>query len=239
MRTADVCELNSQQSAKAGSEGFLAQLSPAALKEFQTVAIPTSYPSGSVLFMEGQGPRGVFLLLEGEIKLSLGSSGGKTLILRLGRPGEMLGLMSTLSGKNYELSAEAMYPCQVAYVRREDFLRFLAKFPEANQMVVHALSAHYRAACEQLRTLGLAGSAHEKLAKLLLDWCAREKETRDASRVRLPLTHEEIAELIGTSRETVTRTLSDFRSRRLVTRHGATFIIPSRQALATFAAASN
>jgi CRP/FNR family transcriptional regulator len=229
--------LNPNQPGKIPLGGFLSQLSPAALKEFQALAIPTTYPSGSVLFMEGQAPRGVFLLLEGEIKLSLGSSGGKTLILRLARPGEVLGLMSTLSGSPYELTGEAMYPCQVAYVRGEDFLRFIAKYPEANQMVVRSLSAHYRAACEQLRTLGLAGSAHEKLAKLLLDWCAKEKETRDGTRVRLPLTHEEIAELIGTSRETVTRTLSEFRSRRLVTRHGATFIIPNRQALASFAAA--
>ena len=237
MRIADTCQLNPSQPAKSTLGGFLSQLSPAALKEFQTLAMPTSYPSGSVLFMEGQAARGVFLLLEGEIKLSLSSSGGKTLILRLARPGEVLGLMSALTGNAYELSGEAMYPCQVAYMRRDEFLRFIAKYPEANQLVVHTLGSHYKAACEQLRTLGLAGSAHEKLAKLLLDWCASEKETREGTRVRLPLTHEEIAELIGTSRETVTRTLSEFRSRRLVTRHGATFIIPNRQALASFVAA--
>ena len=237
MRTADTCELNSIQPGKGATGGFLSQLSPAALKEFQALAIPTSYPSGSVLFLEGQAPRGVFLLLEGEIKLSLGSSGGKTLILRLARPGELLGLMSTISGQPYELTGEAMYPCQVAYLRRDDFQRFLAKFPEVNQSVVRSLSAHYRSACEQLRTLGLSGSAHEKLAKLLLDRCESAVDTREGMRVRLPLTHEEIAELIGTSRETVTRTLSEFRSRHLVTRHGGTFIIPNRQALASFAAA--
>jgi len=236
MRIADTGELNSNPAAKGSMGGFLSQLSPAALKEFQALAIPTSYPSGSVLFLEGQAARGVFLLLEGEIKLSLGSSGGKTLILRLARPGEVLGLMSTLSGNAYELSAEAMYPCQVVYMRRDEFLRFIAKYPEANQLVVRTLGAHYKAACEQLRTLGLSGSAHEKLAKLLLDRCEQGSDAREGMRVRLPLTHEEIAELIGTSRETVTRTLSEFRSRRLVTRHGATFIIPNRQALASFAA---
>ncbi len=237
MRIANSCELNASQMAKPVSGGFLSKLSPSALKEFQALAIPTSYPSGAMLFLEGQTSRGAFLLLEGEVKLSLGSSGGKTLILRLARAGELLGLMATLSGNPYELTAEAMYPCQVAYVRRDEFLRFLAKYPEVNQFILGAMSAHYKAACEQLRTLGLTGSAHEKLAKLLLDRCDQEKESREGTRVRLPLTHEEIAELIGTSRETVTRTLSEFRSRRLVERHGATFIIPSRQALASFASA--
>jgi len=97
------------------------------------------------------------------------------------------------------------------------------------------MSAQYQGACEQLRTVGLSTSAHEKLARLLLTWSAGMQPTKEGTRLKLPLTHEEIAEFIGTTRETVTRTLSDFKVRHLVAIQGSTLMIPSRAALESFA----
>jgi CRP/FNR family transcriptional regulator len=155
--------------------------------------------------------------------------------MRVARAGEILGLMAALSGSPYEVTAETLRPCQVAFVRREDFLRFVAKHPEASQGVVKQMSAQYQGACEQLRTVGLSTSAHEKLARLLLTWSAGMQPTKEGTRLKLPLTHEEIAEFIGTTRETVTRTLSDFKVRHLVAIQGSTLMIPSRAALESFA----
>ena len=136
-----------------------------------------------------------------------------------------------MSGSPYEVTAETLHPCQVAFVRRDDFLRFVAKHPEAYQGVVKQLSTLYSGACEQLRTVGLSASAPEKLARLLLDWSADGRDTKPGTPIKLPLTHEEIAEFIGSTRETVTRTFSEFKSRQLVTLQGSTLLISNRPAL--------
>ncbi len=224
------------QSCKLKANGFFCQLSAPALKDFDDVRSSTTYPEGAILFLEKQEPRGIFVLCAGEVKLSISSSGGKTLILRIARPGEVLGLMATVAGVPYEVTAETIRPCQVAYIRREDFLRFIAKHPEAYQGVVRQMTALYQGACSQLRTVGLSASAPEKLARLLLDWSAGGKETEQGTQVKLPLTHEEIAALIGTTRETVTRTLSEFKSNHLVAMHGSSLMISNRPALESLGA---
>ncbi len=220
---------------KLKAAGFFCQLPPAAVKEFDAIKSATTYPKGALLFMERQDARGVFVLCEGEVKLSISSSEGKTLIMRVAKAGEILGLMAAMSGSPYEVTAETIHPCQIAFVRREDFLRFVAKHPEASQGVVKQISSQYQGACEQLRTVGLATSAQEKLARLLLTWSAGIQQTKNGTQIKVPLTHEEIAEFIGTTRETVTRTLSDFKVRNLVAIHGSTLMIPNRAALETFA----
>lgn len=213
------------------AEGFFCQLSTAAVKDFDAIKTTATYPKGSLLFLEKQDPRGVFVLCEGEVKLSISSSEGKTLILRVAKSGEILGLMAGMSGIPYEVTAETIRPCQVAFVRREDFQRFVAKHPEASQGAAKQIAMQYQAACEQLHTIGLSVSAQEKLARLLLSWSASSQQTKEGSRIKVPLTHEEIAEFIGTTRETVTRTISDFRARHLVTIQGSTMMIPNRTAL--------
>jgi CRP/FNR family transcriptional regulator, cyclic AMP receptor protein len=93
------------------------------------------------------------------------------------------------------------------------------------------LSCQYNYACEQLRTVGLSSSAHEKLARLLLHWSSEGRETAEGMQIKIPLTHEQIAECVGSTRETVTRTLNEFKHRHLVMLKGATMIIPDPAAL--------
>jgi CRP/FNR family cyclic AMP-dependent transcriptional regulator len=219
------------QTCKLRKTTFFCQLVPKTMKDFDAIKSTSTYPEGAVLFMEKQDSRGVFILCEGEVKLTISSSEGKTLILRIAKPGEILGLMAALSGKPYEVTAETIRPSQIAFVRRDDFVRFVAQHPEASQGIVKQLSSNYHGACEQLRTVGLSASAPEKLARLFLDWSADAEETKLGTQITMPLTHEEIAEFIGSTRETVTRTLSDFKTRHLVTLKGSTLSIPSRAAL--------
>jgi CRP/FNR family transcriptional regulator, cyclic AMP receptor protein len=210
---------------------FFHSLSQQALEDFDAIKSSSVYPEGAVLFLEKQEARGVFVLCDGEIKLTVSSSEGKTLILRIAKPGEILGLIAALAGEAYDLTAETLRPCQVAFIRREEFLKFVAKHQEATQGVVKQLTANYHSACEQFKTVGLSSSAPEKLARLLLRWSAGAVGTKLGTRITMPLTHQEIAEFIGSSRETVTRTLSDFRSRHLVTMKGSTLMIADRPAL--------
>lgn len=222
---------DSCESGKLKKSEFFHGLSPLALRDIDAIKSSSVYPEGAVLFLEKQEARGVFVLCDGEVKLTVSSSEGKTLILRIAKPGEVLGLMATLSGEPYELTAETLRPCQVAFIRREEFLKFVAKHPDATQGILKQLTANYHCACEQLKTVGLSASAPEKLARLLLGWSQGAEETKLGTRITMPLTHQEIAEFIGSSRETVTRTLSDFRSRHLVTMKGSTLMIADRPAL--------
>jgi CRP/FNR family transcriptional regulator len=219
------------QTFKLRGNKFFRQLSLAALKDLAALVFISAYPGDAVLFMEKQAPRGIYVLCEGEVKLTVSSSEGKTLTLRIATAGEVLGLMPTLSNVPHEVTAETMRPCQVAFVRGDAFSRFLAQHPEAYPIIARELGSHYQTACRQLRTLGLSTSMSEKLAKLLLELAAGEKETKEGTRVKLPWTHDEIAAFIGASRETVTRTLSEFKSQNLVALQGSTLLIHNRLAL--------
>ena len=204
----------------------------AALQAFESIKYATAYPPGAVLFVQGQLPRGIFALCKGSVKLAINSASGATVIVKVAEPGEVLGLSAALSGNPYEVTAETVDPCQVNFVKRDDFLRFLKDDVEACFKVAEQLSENYDKACKEVRWLGLSHSAAEKLAKLLLEWSSRNRESAKAERrVKLRLTHEEIAQMIGLSRETVTRLFADFKKRRLIQQNGCTLVIPDRVAL--------
>lgn len=214
---------------------FFQGLSTAAQKDFASLQIPMQYPAGKVLFSEQQAAGGLYVILEGEVKLSINSSEGRRLALRIAHAGEVLGLTSALSGNPYEMTAEALHAARVAPIERRDFLGFLMRHPEAYQMVTEEVSAQFKMACQQLRTVGLASTAPEKLARLLLEWSERGQTTEQGTRFRFSLRHEEIGEFIGASRETVTRTLTTFKLRGLVAMNGSTLTIPSLRALESYA----
>ena len=175
------------------------------------------------------------IVLEGEVKLSINSSEGRRLSLRIARKGDILGLASALSGSTYETTAETVYPARLVPIGRREFLGFMLRHPEAYQVFSEELTHEFTMACEQLRTVGLSTSAPEKLARLLLDWSENGQTFESGTKFRFSMTHEEIGEFIGSSRETVTRTLSVFKHERLVAFNGSILTIPSKAALASYA----
>jgi len=220
---------NEGQAYRAGE--FLSRLSQAALRELKSMELPSAFPPGAVLFSEKDLPTAVYIVLSGDVKLSINSSDGRRLIVSIAKAGHILGLSSALSRLPNEMTAEILYPSKIAVIERNQFLGFLARHSEAYQAVTEELSLQYKVACEQLRTVALSSSAPVKLARLLLDWSEDGQKTETGTRFTFALTHEEIGEFIGASRETVTRTLSAFKSRRLVAFHGSTLTIQSRTAL--------
>lgn len=222
------------QDCKLRSDGYFCNMATAPMKAFEMIKFTTAYPEGAVLFVEGESPRGVYVLCRGRVKLTMTSSDGKTLILRIVKPGEVLGMNAAVSGNLYQATAETLEPCQVNFVKREDFLRYLREQPEASLRAAQQLSGSYKAACEQIRSLGLSHSAPEKLARFLLEWSEKGQETKQGIRVRLNLTHEEIGQIIGTSRETVTRTLGEFREEQIVSVKGSMLFIQNKAGLESF-----
>ncbi len=196
------------------------------LNEIKSTAV---YPKSAVLFIEGQRPRGVFVLCTGKVKLSTSSSQGMTIITKISEPGDVLGLNATISNRPYEVTAEMVEPGQANFISREALLQFLRDHGEVAVRVAEQLSRNYYVAYEEIRTLGLTSSPAEKFAKLLLSWDSAK--TDGQNQIRLTLTHEEIAEMIGTTRETVSRLFADFKKKELVQIKGTTLVIRDKGAL--------
>jgi CRP/FNR family transcriptional regulator len=214
------------------SNQIFCDLPEAALQSFEQIKYAAAYPKGAILFVEGQAPRGIFVLCKGRVKLSICSAEGKTLILKLAEDGEVLGLSASVSGKPYEVTAETIDPCQINFVKREDLRCFLKMHTEACMRVVEQLSEKYNMACREIRSLSLSHSAVERLAKLLLEWAVKNGEgARQEPRIKLALTQEEIAQMIGTSRETVARLFTDLKKQEIVQTRGSTLIIRNKAAL--------
>ncbi len=202
-----------------------------ALDDFESIESLSSVTAGTILFMEEQTPSDIFILLKGQVKLTINSSEGKRLILRIAHAGEFLGLTSAFTGHPHTTTAEAIYPCMIAAIRREDFLKFLCRHPAVYPCVARDLSLDCNQARSRLRTIGLASSARAKFARLLLEWCADGRQTEHGIRLRLSLTHAEIAEFIGVTRETVTRNLIAFKHRQMIAQHGSFLTISNRPEL--------
>ena len=212
-------------------ERLFCNLPSAALRSLSAITSAAVYPKGATLFVEGQATRGVFVLCTGRVKLSTSSADGRTLILRMSEAGEVLGLPATVTGKPYELTADVVEPTQANFIAREDFLRFLREHGEAALRVAQQLAEIYHSAVAEMRTVGLSHSAGEKLARFLLELCTNHSKGKGELKVTLTLTHEEIAQVIGASRETVTRLFSDFKKKELLQVKGSTVVIKNQAGL--------
>jgi CRP/FNR family transcriptional regulator len=209
----------------------LGDLPPEIVQAFEIVKRIGSYPKGSTIFSEGQQPRGVYVLSQGRGKLVLDASGERKRIIRIVETGEVLGLSAAIADKPHEVSLETITDCRVDFISRKEFLRLLQEQPEICFRVVQLLGRNLHASYEHFRLLDKAPSAAAKLAQFLLNWCEEADKTKNGRRLKLPLTHERIARMIGTSRETVTRTFGEFKNRQIVSLEGSTLLIRKRAEL--------
>jgi len=210
-------------------ESLFCRLGPEALRELNAIRQTSLYPKGALLFVEGQPCRGLFILCSGRAKLTASSPGGRSIIVRVVEAGEVLGLSAAISSTPYEVSAETLAPAEANFLPREGFLRFLENNGEVSVRVAQCLSVELQRAYSQVVRIALAPTARAKFAGLLLDWADREGQSLSkGTRFQLRLTHEEIGELIGSSRETVTRLFNDFRRRGLIKTSGAFITIPDQ-----------
>jgi CRP/FNR family transcriptional regulator len=219
----------------ASRESFFCRLSPDVLRSVDRVSHHSVMPGGAVLFVEGQTPRGLFILCSGKVKLSTTSKEGKVLILKQAAAGEVLGLSAAISGTNYEMTAETDVPCQLNYIGRQDFMALLQKESEIGMRAALWLSREFQGAYRDIHDLVLARSSSGKLARLLLSCAPRGIEQSQEMHLRAAMTHEEMAQRIGSSRETVTRLLSDLKKKRLIRLDGAKLVIRDRMGLEALA----
>jgi CRP/FNR family transcriptional regulator, cyclic AMP receptor protein len=165
------------------------------------------------------------------VKLSISGSDGRTLILRMVDVGCPIGVAAVVSRRPYEATAEAREPSEISFLRQCDLVRLMRANGELALWVTQHISADYASTCREIRDLILSDSASEKLARLLVGWLDRNSVSEKPSHLRMALTHEEIGQMIGTSRETVSRLFAGFKKQRLIQQNGSTLVIPNRVAL--------
>jgi CRP-like cAMP-binding protein len=179
-------------------------------------------PKHAKLLEEGKMPEGIFVLLQGSIKLFVALKGGKMLILRFVQSEEVFGLSATISSKPAEYTAETLSPTRFLYVPREDFLALLEEHPEICISVVEVLSHQLREAVNIIHYSAGSQPAVEKLAHLLELWMAESgQKTERGAEFNLPLTREEIGQMIGVSRETVSRLFTEFQEQGILELEGS------------------
>lgn len=183
-----------------------------ALTELQHIGRPLHLQRGERILYEDSSADHVYLVCAGQLKITASSADGKLLILRLAHSGDVLGLAAALHGSRHKVAAEALEPCEVKSIPREEFLRFASRFQTVSRNTALAATADYESAVLSARRLALSGSASAKLASLLVDF----SEMNAGREFSMPLTHEELGSMAGLSRETVTRLLTRFRREGLI-----------------------
>lgn len=211
-------------------------LGPEALADFEAIGTQATFPRGATLFREDSPNNGVIVLCTGQVKLSCTSRDGKTLILKIAMPGDVLGLSAVISNLPHEVTAETLESTQIKSIRRADMLTFLQKHGEASLHAAKALSTEYKAAFFDARRLALSGTVAGRLASTLLDWGRTASCGKPEMRFTMALTHEDLASLVSTSRETVTRLLGRFQKEKLIQIHGSSLLILSPEGLEAFTA---
>lgn len=198
----------------------------------EDIKLTSIYPRGTVLFAEGQPADRVYLLRSGRAKISISSAAGKKVILRVQPASAILGVKSVIRDEPYDITVETIERCRIDLVSRSDFMKVLNESETARVGVADILSNDLSDVVDHVRSLLLSQSCAEKLARLLLKWCYDQGELRSEEIQLNPgLTHEEIAQMICASRETVTRVFAEFRRKKIVSFTGNAIFVRRLNAL--------
>jgi CRP/FNR family cyclic AMP-dependent transcriptional regulator len=198
--------------------------------DIAAVSSTATYRRKARLFVEGEKPRGVFILRTGMAKLTTCSTVGRTIVIRLAGPGDVLGLNAVVSNRAYGVTAEMMVSGQVEFIPQDTLLRLMKANDGFAVAVAEQLSESYYSLHNVVRSLGLATHPLERLAKLLLSWASPRDDGASAGdqSFKLPLTHQEIADNIGSTRQTVTKLFSQLKRKHLLGSQGRELRIMNR-----------
>ena len=204
--------------------GWFCSLSSGPLSDLELASGDLSLPAQSPVFTEGSDARFLYLICSGYVKLTAGTKEGRQMIVRVAGPGSLLGLYAAFTNGVHEVSAESLTPTQMRPVARERFLVFLRGHKEAQIRAVQCICEEYRFALQDICRIALAETVAARLARLLMELGHQIGESNQEGETQFPLllTHEEVASMACTTRETVTRTLGQFRKDKWITIQNAT-----------------
>ena len=202
--------------------------------------LPLVYRKGSFLFSAGDSAAGVFLLHSGRVKESMASSSGKTTILRVVGSGAMLGLSAVLMGTVHAVTAEGLEPVHADYVPKNTLLNLMGLSTQFSQFVAKQLSRNCEEMHSTIRSLSHFSTVSARLAWLIVQWSKYPLPNRDRNekgmRILVTLTHEEIGQSVGISRESTTRALGELRKSGWISTNGSVWTISNEDAIRNLAA---
>lgn len=187
------------------------------LRELNSIRQNALYPRGTMLFVQGESPRGVHILCSGRARLTATSADGQAITLREVMQGEVLGLSSMISKSPHPAGAETLTACQVSFISQLQLMGFLRAHSDVSIHIAEHLSMELHKAWEQTRLVTLFPTTRAKLARFVLAWAAGHgREIEEGADLPLQMTQEEIARSIGVSRESVSRALTEMRDQQLI-----------------------
>ena len=175
---------------------------------------------GAVLFAEGEPVRGAYIMRSGRASVSISSSEGRVVILRMAQPGDVLGLNSVLRNGSYDTTVKALEPCRTDFIPRAQLIELMEQSEAGARAILKILSRDFTELTDRAKLVLLPQTVSGRLARLLLEGTLEKVPT-----------HEQIAQMICTSRETVTRLLIMLGKQQVIRVKSGTILILDRLAL--------
>lgn len=186
------------------------------------------YSSGDFIFTQGEPGDALFFVVTGRVKISVMAADGREKIIKIMEPGHVFGEVVLFDSGPYPASAQAMDACQVGILRNEDLYEMLREHDDLAISLLQLLAKRLKMTQRQLQDLALK-DVYTRVAQLLLELAENEgiKLPCGSVQLTLRLTREEMAQMTATSRETLTRMLSELRQQGIISVERNQVHIPS------------
>ena len=203
------------------SVSIFANLEPEKLQSLPDKLRRRHYQRGEVIFHQDDPADRMHIIIEGRVKISITSEDGREKDIALFQPGDCFGEMALLDGSNRSATATAIEPSDTMALFRQDFLDFMSENPEVSSDVTNLLTRRLRNVNQMLGDVVFL-DVPTRVAKQLLALAENyiDEENGDASLeipIVVPIGQDELARLVGASRETVSRALTSYRRLGMVT----------------------
>lgn len=175
----------------------------------------TVYKRGQIIFQEGAHPYGIYAINTGKIKLTHSGDDGREQIIRLVKPGDLIGYKALISNEKYTATAVVLEDSAVCFIPRDIFVRILQKDTALSLRMMQILSSELRRAETKITHLAQK-PVRERLAETLLTLKETYGLEADDQTINVTLSREEIANLVGTATESAIRLLSEFRKEKVI-----------------------
>jgi CRP-like cAMP-binding protein len=197
------------------------------LRELAALGQMRRFRKEELIFLQGDPGKHFFIILQGKVRIYLQDPRGREVILDVLGDEDFFGEMSLLDGKARSASAQAMAETRVFSIGHDEFYKFLERAAAVPIKLLRLMSERLRRADETIENLALL-SVKGRLARLLASWCEHDGKPSDGTLTfKLPMPKTQIAQMLGTSRETVSRMMSELHDEKQIHMDGNTIRIPS------------
>ncbi len=210
---------------------LFASLTDSEFRAVESIFVPRSFRKNQIIFLEEETGKYMYIVLWGKVKVTKSTSGGKETVLTIHEPGDFFGEMALLDGKTSPATVSAMEDCRIATISAADFQRYLMKNEKVVQQIIQVLCLRLRQVWSQVQSLSYS-TADARIRSALLQ-LSRKHGVPDGRGIllNLKITHQELAGMVGTSRETVSRAFAQMRRDGVLQMEGRRIIICNPKAL--------